>query len=133
MSGRSLNNGAAVPNRDPLMRRLEILISNVLRTGVIASVALIILGMLLMFIQHPGYINTPDEMRHLVGPDARFPRSVDVLIAGVLKLQGEAIVVLGLLVLAGTPVTRVVVSTAAFIKHRDRVYAAITATVLCLL
>ena len=40
---------------------------------------------------------------------------------------------LGLLVLMATPVMRVAVSVLAFIHHRDRTYALITAAVLCLL
>ena len=48
-------------------------------------------------------------------------------------MRGEAIVTLGLLVLIATPVMRVAVSVVAFIQHRDRTYALITAAVLCLL
>ena len=48
-------------------------------------------------------------------------------------MRGEAIVTLGLLVLIATPVARVAVSVVAFIHHRDRTYALITAAVLCLL
>jgi uncharacterized membrane protein len=115
------------------MRRLEILISNVLRVGVIASVALIVLGMVLVFVQHPAYVNSPDELPNIVSSKAIFPHEFDVLFAGLRNLQGEAIVTLGLLVLMGTPVTRVAVSILAFIYNRDRVYMLITAAVLTLL
>jgi len=89
--------------------------------------------MVLIFVQHPTYAKSPDELPKLVSTNAKFPHSLDVLLAGLRTLQGEAIVTLGLLVLMATPVTRVAVSTIAFFRNRDRVYTLITATVLCLL
>jgi uncharacterized membrane protein len=131
--GENGNNGSAIPTRDPLMRRLELLISNVLRVGVIASVALIVVGTVLVFMQHPAYLNSPDELPKIVSTGATFPHTFDVLLVGLRGLQGEAVVTLGLLVLMGTPVIRVAVSMIAFIYNRDRVYTLITAAVLCLL
>ena len=133
MIGTNGNNESSHPTRDPLMRRLEILISNVLRVGVIASVALIVVGMVLVFVQHPAYVNSSDELPNIVSSKAIFPHTLDALLAGVRNFQGEAIVTLGLLVLMGTPVTRVAVSILAFIYNRDRVYTVITAAVLTLL
>ena len=42
-------------------------------------------------------------------------------------------IVLGLVLLIATPVVRVIVSTVAFYRERDRVYVAITLLVLALL
>jgi uncharacterized membrane protein len=120
-------------DRDPRMRRLEMLISRILRAGVIASVTLIVVGMVASFVQHPDYLSSSAVLDSAVGPGATFPHEFDALLAGSRQLRGEAIVTLGLLVLIATPVLRVAVSVVAFVQHRDRTYALITAAVLCLL
>ena len=120
-------------DRDPNMRRLEILISRILRVGVISSVTLIVVGMIVTFVQHPDYLSSSAVLDCAVGPGATFPHKFDALLASMQQMRGEAIVTLGLLVLMATPVMRVAVSTLAFIQQRDRTYALITAAVLCLL
>jgi uncharacterized membrane protein len=52
---------------------------------------------------------------------------------GLTKLRGQAIVVLGLLMLIATPVVRVAVSVLLFLEEGDLTYVAITTTVLVLL
>jgi uncharacterized membrane protein len=52
---------------------------------------------------------------------------------GLAKLRGQAIVVLGLLMLIATPVVRVAVSILLFLEDGDLTYVAITTTVLVLL
>jgi uncharacterized membrane protein len=120
-------------DRDPRMRRLEILISRLLLTGVVTSVALIVIGMVVTFAQHRDYLDSSAVLDSAVGPGATFPHEFNALWASTRQLRGEAIVTIGLLVLMATPVLRVAVSVVAFINHRDRTYALITATVLCLL
>ena len=120
-------------DRDPDMRRLELLISRLLRVGVMASVALIVVGMTVTFFQHPDYLSSSVVLDCAVGPGATFPHELHALVESTYQMRGEAIVTLGLLVLMATPVMRVAVSVFAFIHHRDRTYALITAAVLCLL
>ncbi len=120
-------------DRDERMRRLELLISRLLRVGVIASVALVVIGTILTFVQHPDYVSSSAVLDSAVGPGATFPHELDALLASMRQLRGEAIVTLGLLVLIATPVMRVAFSVLAFVQHRDRTYALITAAVLCLL
>ena len=120
-------------DRDPSMRRLELLISRLLQVGVMASVALIVIGTIITFVQHPDYLSSSTVLDCAVGPGATFPHEFDALLASLRQMRGEAIVTLGLLVLIATPVMRVAVSAIAFIQHRDRTYALITAAVLCLL
>jgi uncharacterized membrane protein len=132
MSGQ--NNSYPLPaDRDVRMRRLELLISRLLRVGVIVSVGLIVTGTILTFVQHPDYVSSSAVLDSAVGPGATFPHELDALLASMRQLRGEAIVTLGLLVLIATPVSRVAFSVLAFIQHRDRTYALITAAVLCLL
>ena len=120
-------------DHDLHMRRLELLISRLLRAGVILSVTLIVVGMIVTFFQHPDYLSSSVVLDCAVGPGATFPHELGALLASTYQMRGEAIVTLGLLVLMATPVVRVAVSALAFIQHRDRAYALITFAVLCLL
>jgi uncharacterized membrane protein len=120
-------------DRDPQMRRLELLVSRLLLVGVIVSVALIIVGTIITFAQHPDYLDSSAVLDSAVGPGATFPHELPALWNSIRQFRGEAIVTLGLLVLMATPVMRVALSMLAFIQHRDRTYALITAAVLCLL
>ena len=73
------------------------------------------------------------ELRRLTSPGAAFPRTMGEVIAGVREMRGQAIVVVGLLLLIATPVMRVAVSIVAFAVERDWVFATITGVVLGLL
>lgn len=117
---------------DP-MRRVELVISNLLRVGVAISLALIVIGSVVTFVRHPAYVNSPDELAGLVDPEAILPHSLGEVAAGLGDFRGQAIVALGLLVLIATPMMRVAVSVVAFILAGDRLYTLITLTVFCLL
>jgi uncharacterized membrane protein len=115
------------------VRRVEILISNLLLFGVIASLALILFGTILSFVHHPAYVSSPEALYHLTQPGAAFPHTQRDVIAGVQAWRGQAIVTLGLLLLIATPVMRVAVSVLTFIYQRDRIFTLITLTVLVIL
>jgi uncharacterized membrane protein len=118
---------------DERVRRVELIISNLLRFGVLASLALIVVGTVISFMRHPAYVTSPSTLRHLTHPGAAFPHTQRDIMTGVLNGSGQAIVTLGLLVLIATPVMRVAVSVMAFIYQRDRIFTLITLTVLGLL
>jgi len=110
-----------------------VLLSNVLRGGVLASLGVILAGTLVTFIRHPEYVSSPQELARLTQPGAAFPNTLRDVVAGLAELRGSAIVMLGLLILIATPVARVAVSILVFLEERDRTYAAITSIVLLLL
>jgi uncharacterized membrane protein len=118
---------------DERVRRVELLISNLLRAGVLGSLALIVTGTVLTFVHHPEYLSSPADLSRLVQPGAAFPHSLRDVIDGIRLLHGQAIVTAGLLLLIVTPVVRVAVSIFAFIYQRDRTFTFITAVVLLLL
>lgn len=122
-----------VPPSRPAVRRAELLLSNVLRGGVLTSLGVILVGTLVTFIRHPDYVSSPQELARLTQGGAAFPHTIRDLVAALAELRGQAIVVLGLLVLIATPVARVAVSILLFLEEHDRVYVAITAAVLLLL
>lgn len=113
--------------------RAERLISAVLRVGVLTSLATILLGTVIAFVHHPEYISSPRSLLHLSRPGDTFPHTLRDVLTGLAGLRGQAIVVLGLLMLIATPVVRVAVSILFFLEEGDLTYVAITSTVLVLL
>lgn len=115
------------------VRRVELVISTLLRTGVVVSLTLIVVGTVITFVRHPEYLSSPTALEHLTEPGAAFAHTLDQVWFGMKELQGEAVVTSGLLLLIATPVIRVAVSIFAFVYQRDRNYTLITLVVLCLL
>jgi len=118
---------------DKRIRTVELVISTILRVGVISSLALVVFGLSVMFLQHPHSLNSAESYQALTSTHAAYPHTIGDVFLGVGSFQGEAIIGLGLLMLIATPVMRVAVSIFAFIVHRDKVFTAITTLVLLLL
>lgn len=115
------------------VRQTELLISNLLRGGVVLSVILIVIGTAVTFVHHPGYLSSADALNSLIDGKNGYPTSISGVIRGLASFEGRAIVMLGLLTLIATPVMRVAVSILAFVHLRDRAFVAITSAVLILL
>jgi len=111
----------------------EKLISNLLRTGVFSSAALVLLGTIVTFLRHPAYMRSVDQQHQLTDGRISFPTTLPAIVQGLGHLDGNAVVMAGLLVLIATPILRVAISIVAFLQMRDRVFAAITTLVLLLL
>ena len=108
---------------------MEQLIGRFLQFGVLLAAAVVLLGAMLLLVQHGGapvsyavYQSEPEQLRTIPG-----------IIRGALALDSKAIVQLGLLLLIATPVFRVAFMLVAFVVQRDRIYVAISAIVLALL
>lgn len=130
--------GAAVPTvvtttADAKVRKVELLISGLLRTGVLASLVLVLVGTVLTFAHHTEYLTTRSELHPLISKGATFPHTLPDIVDGVFRLDGPSVVAAGLLVLVATPVLRVAISIAAFAYQRDRTFVVITTAVLLLL
>lgn len=123
----------APPAEDPRVRQVELIISTLLRAGVVTSLIVIVTGTFLTFAQGRGTLSSPDDLRRILARSATFPHTPGEVAAGAATLRGEAVVVLGLVVLLATPVMRVAVSAVAFALQRDYRFVAITLVVLGLL
>jgi uncharacterized membrane protein len=121
------------PTREPEALRAELLLSRVLRGGVLTSVTLILTDIVVSFIHHPTYLSSPKELMRLTRSGAGYPHTVRDVLAGLGAVRGQAITTLGLLLLIGTPVARVAASILLFVEQGDRTYVAITVTVFVLL
>jgi uncharacterized membrane protein len=110
----------------------ELLISHLLRSGVMLSLTLVTFGMLLTFLHHPDYFSSAQALQPLTAPE-RGPRELGAVLVEAGKARGQAWVTMGLLVLMATPVLRVALSLLVFSRRRDRTYVAVTTGVLSLL
>ena len=110
-------------------QRIEQIVGDLLRMGLLIATAVVILGAVIYLARHgteqPEYRwfhGEPPDLRGLAG-------IVDVA----LDWRGRGLIQLGLLILLATPVVRVAFSIVAFAMQRDRLYMAITAVVLIVL
>ena len=118
---------------DTRIHRVEMIISTLLRTGVVASIVLIVLGIALIFVNRPASMNSQEQLLAMTRPGAEFPHTIAAVASGITALQGEAVIAFGLLVLIATPVMRVAISIFAFVYERDGAFTLITSVVLVLL
>lgn len=120
-----------VPNTR--LRRIEVRLGYLLRVGVGISVVLLVGGVFLSLIRHPGYMTDAATMAQVRTDGEAFPHSIQTLTVELRQVRGRAIIALGLLVLIATPVVRVGVSVVAFLIERDWRFAVITALVFLVL
>jgi uncharacterized membrane protein len=126
-------NGRDDGRDDVRVRQVELLISRLLRAGILASLVLLVAGTTLTFVHHPRYLTERASLDALTATTSTFPHTPRDVVVGLAHLRGQALVTLGLLVLIATPVVRVAVSIVGFAYQRDRAFVAITALVLGLL
>jgi uncharacterized membrane protein len=107
--------------------RVEQVIGNLLRAGVVASALVIALGAVLFLSRHGQ--EPPKDRREFQREPAPPVEIVKAALAG----RGRGLIQFGLLLLIATPVARVVFSAFAFTRQRDRTYVLITLFVLAVL
>jgi uncharacterized membrane protein len=112
---------------------VELLISDLLRIGVIASLSIVVIGTVVSFVHHPDYLSSREVLQPLTNHSAVFPHNVSESYRSILRGEGRGIVILGLLLLVATPVMRVAISIVGFVYEKDLMFVVITSTVLALL
>ena len=116
------NTGAAAEH-DHRLRQTELVISHVLRGGVIVSAAVILLGVLWFYLQ----------MAFTGHAALGYPHTFGGIIRRLFHGEPLALVALGLLILLLTPILRVAISIVVFALERDWRYTVITILVLVIL
>jgi uncharacterized membrane protein len=110
-------------------QRVDEVIGDLLRAGVIIAASVVSLGGIVYLVRHgaeePSY-------RVFLGEPADL-RGVSGIIAEARSFSGRGIIQLGLLLLVATPVARVIFSVAAFALRHDWTYVIITLIVLAAL
>ncbi|REK08611.1 MAG: DUF1634 domain-containing protein [Planctomycetota bacterium] len=108
---------------------LEAVLGGLLRWGTLLSATVVLIGGAAFLWVHgaqpPHYATFRGETSHL--------NSVADIVSGASRLQPEAIIQLGLLLLVATPIARVIGALVAFLWRRDRKYVVISALVLAAL
>jgi uncharacterized membrane protein len=109
--------------------RIDTLMGNLLRTGVVLAALVVAAGGVLYLVRNG---NTPAAFhgRHGVPPSLR---SVTGIASGARSLDSRSIIQLGLLLLIATPVARVAFALIGFALQRDRRYVIVSAIVLGIL
>jgi uncharacterized membrane protein len=108
---------------------IEKIVSIVLRTGVILSGSIVLLGGIYFLMRH----GSETVNYHMFEAQKLPGHYILEIIRGALRLSGRSIIQLGVLCLIATPIMRVAVSLLGFALERDRTYVLITSLVLAIL
>jgi uncharacterized membrane protein len=110
-------------------RRFEEFVGNLLRGGVLLSATLVLIGAAVYLARngdaaphYHAFRGEPVELRMVTG-----------IVRRSLDLSGRGLIQLGLLLLIATPVARVVVAWAEFLRQRDWVFVVIASIILAVL
>jgi len=107
-------------------QQVERMIGALLRAGLIAAAAMVLLGAVVYLARHGG---EQLDYRVFRGEPADL-RSISGIAHRALEWRGTGLIQLGLLILLATPVARVALSLVFFALQRDRLYVAVTVVVL---
>ncbi len=110
-------------------QRIEIILGNLLRTGVIFSAVIVLAGASIYLFRHA---HEAANYRIFRGEPSDY-RTIPGVIRSVLKGRGRGLIQLGLLMLISTPIARVAFSIVGFAMERDRMYVTFTLVVLLIL
>lgn len=109
--------------------RIEGIIGNLLRAGVILAAA-VVLGGGVLYVAKYGHQKPQYEMFRGEPSDLR---DVSQIVGAAISLHSRGLIQLGLLILIATPVARVAFSVIAFAAERDWLYVVVTLIVLAVL
>ncbi len=107
-------------------KKMEIVMGNMLRYGVLISALFVFSGAVIYLVQH----GHEKPLYHLFsGEPYRFIHLGQIL-KNTFDGQARSIIQLGLLILIGTPIARIIFSIVGFILEKDYLYVTITVIVL---
>jgi uncharacterized membrane protein len=110
-------------------RSIERIVSVILRSGVLISGTVVLLGGVFFLARHGHEMVDYHKFHAQPASD----RLVHEIVAGALTFRARSIIQLGVLLLLATPIARVAFSIVGFALEGDRLYVVITALVLAIL
>jgi uncharacterized membrane protein len=110
-------------------KRIENILGNLLRAGVVFSAVIVFCGAVVYLARHG---RAPADYRVFQGEPSEL-RNVPGVVRDAVELSGRGIIQLGLLFLIATPVARVIISIWGFAAERDGMYVVFTVIVLAIL
>lgn len=117
------------PNNAWTDQRIDQILGNLLRAGVILASSVVILGAVFFLVKHGG---EEVDLRRFKGEPADLT-SVTGVVADAFSLQRAGVIQVGVLLLIATPIARVAFSVFAFAVQRDKTYVTVTLIVLSIL
>jgi len=108
---------------------IELLIGNLLRWGVLLSMAVVIFGGVVYLYRHGHEI--PHYDKFTGEPD--FTKKIAGIFNGVMDIRGRSIIQLGIILLIATPIARVLLSAISFVSEKDYLYVGIAVIVLAII
>lgn len=119
----------AAPPTNWTDQRVEQIVGNLLRAGVIIAAVVVLAGGIVYLFRHG--LEEPDY--HVFKGEPGNLRSPAGVVNEALEPRGRGLIQLGLLLLIATPVARVIFSVFAFSRQRDYLYMFLTLIVLTVL
>jgi uncharacterized membrane protein len=110
-------------------KRLESLIGNLLRAGVLLAAATVCTGGILYLVRH--HADTVSYRQFSAGNASI--QSLRGVVQSAAQLNSEGLIQFGLLLLIATPVARVALAIVGFALEKDRLYAVVSLIVLAIL
>lgn len=110
-------------------RSIERMVSVLLRSGVLISGSVVLIGGVYYLLRHGG--EAADY--HIFHGQPRIDCSVAEIVKSAFALRARSIIQFGILMLIATPIARVAFSLVGFALEKDRTYVVITAIVLAVL
>ena len=110
-------------------QRLEVIISVLLRTGVLLAAAVVLLGGVCFLSRH----GREQPEYHVFHGTSATNRGISNVIHEVGPSNCQAVIQLGIYLLILTPIARVAFSLVGFALERDRTYVVLTSVVLAIL
>jgi len=114
-------------------KKLEIYISKILKIGVLLSCGITLFGGILYLFQHNTLLNYKTLPAEPFAGTSDYLRNLSTTLPRVFQLDGAAIIQLGIIVLIGTPIARVVFAGIVFLIEKDYMYVAISFIVLSII
>ena len=110
-------------------RRLEEIIGQLLRAGVLLAAAAVTAGGVSYLVQH----HSSQVNYHTFAAGGQSVRTLPGIVASAARLDSAGLIQLGLLLLIATPVARVAIALVGFALERDRLYTVVSLIVLLVL
>ena len=128
------DDGAPSDSSDPgdASGGLEVVISKVLRLGVVASLTVMTIGVVVGFVDG-SLSGDRGALDRLIDPNLAASHRLDAAWESLRSGGAVGIMTLGLCLLVATPLVRVVVSLVGFARMGDRIYLVLTSAVVALL
>ena len=110
----------------PLDSGLRLIVSQLLRIGVLVAAMVTLTGGILFFIQHPD----SSFAYHTFNSEPARLRHIQIILKEAIDLRSRAVIQTGILLLISVPVLRVLISLIGFAAEKNWIYVVITGVVL---